>query len=69
MDTTEGDASVQFMKKTQGKGATLFKWPDHERDVWMYFGSFIRKIKDPIPCGKSKRQFMLCEDDAEFLSA
>ena len=60
----DGEVQVNFMARasTKIKG---WKWPERKHQLFIPNSSVLRNISEPVPTGKAKRVFSLCELDVE----
>lgn len=69
VDENDEDAKVSFMEETRGKGdRKLYKWPAKSDELWVNFDQFVSTIDEPMPCGKSKRQFRLHDTEYSYIN-
>ena len=59
IDTEEKEVHVRFMEHTR----KLLRWPSREDKLWVNISDVICFVKEPVPSGKSKRNYSLDTED------
>ena len=45
----------------------LYQCPQHPDVIWVNFSDIIRKLKEPVPTGKSKRFLSIMREEREAM--
>lgn len=64
-DEEEKELEISFMERKKEN----YKWPTHSDVIWVSYDNILCKVKDPAPCGKTKRMFKFDKSDMKLIES